>query len=500
MATYCSGCRYLYRVAPLSYAIGAEAVEQMMLPIDLPLEQRLIILIAQMPSLQKIGQIVARNRNLDPKFRAELTRLENAIRDITPAEIRTEVEHQLGQQLETYHVELKKMILTEASVSAVIRFTWVNPVTSKHEQGVFKVLKPYISEYFSEELGLLQGLAEFFETNRQNYALAEVSLRDVFDDVRLLLEQEINFLGEQANLTAAYQRYTNVSGIRVPRLIRELSTPTITAMTEEKGVKVTEAFSQDPFRRIEVAARIVEALLAIPLFSQEEEAIFHADPHAGNLFVDEKARELVLFDWALTERLSREERRQLVLLVLAVALRNERHIFQAIAKLSKDNITKDRTKANIVRSHVAHFISHLSPLTVPGIAHVLTLVDNIILSGVTVSASLLMFRKVLFTLDGVLHDVTSGVPVDLILTWYIVKQQMRSASRLNPLSTSPTNFRFPLSNFDRIALTWSAQFFGLRVGLQTTKQMRNMGLRKLQHILFCRGLREPMVRRRKDIW
>ncbi|MGY8687340.1 MAG: hypothetical protein ACKVHP_06345, partial [Verrucomicrobiales bacterium] len=40
-------------------------VEQMQLPPDLPLEKRLMILIQQMPSMQKIGQTVARNRNLN---------------------------------------------------------------------------------------------------------------------------------------------------------------------------------------------------------------------------------------------------------------------------------------------------------------------------------------------------------------------------------------------------------------------------------------------------
>ncbi len=49
-------------------------VEQMMLPAEMPLEKRLLILISQMPSLQKIGQIVARNPHLDSSFRAELSR------------------------------------------------------------------------------------------------------------------------------------------------------------------------------------------------------------------------------------------------------------------------------------------------------------------------------------------------------------------------------------------------------------------------------------------
>ena len=71
-----------------SASLAAKLADQLMLPADVPLEQRLMAFIAQMPSLQKLGQMVARNRNLSPTFRAELIRLENAVQDIAPDEIR----------------------------------------------------------------------------------------------------------------------------------------------------------------------------------------------------------------------------------------------------------------------------------------------------------------------------------------------------------------------------------------------------------------------------
>ena len=95
-------------------------------------------------------------------------------------------------------------------------------------------------------------------------------------------------------------------GIRVPRLIAPLSTGDITAMSAEAGVKVTEAFPRLPIRRARIAGQLIEALVAVPLFSHAEEAIFHADPHAGNLLYDETNRELVVLDWALAERLRKE--------------------------------------------------------------------------------------------------------------------------------------------------------------------------------------------------
>ena len=44
----------------------------------------------------------------------------------------------------------------------MIRFTWRNPETGRRERGVFKVLKPHIPEYFTEDMDYLQGLADYF--------------------------------------------------------------------------------------------------------------------------------------------------------------------------------------------------------------------------------------------------------------------------------------------------------------------------------------------------
>ena len=42
-----------------------------------------------------------------------------------------------------------------------------------------------------------------------------------------------------------------------------------------------------PSRR-RIAEQIIEALIAVPLFSSSEVAIFHGDPHAGNLLYETK--------------------------------------------------------------------------------------------------------------------------------------------------------------------------------------------------------------------
>src|SRR5260370_32118954 len=152
-------------------------------------------------------------------------------------------------------------------------------------------------------------------------------------EVLLLLEHELDFRREQATLLAAANMYRDSIGIRVPHVIEPLSTRDITAMSAEAGVKVTEAFPRSPIRRARIAEQLIEALVAVPFFSREKEAIFHADPHAGNLLYDETNRELVVLDRALAERLSLESRRQLVLLSVLLTLRNPDGVRQSVRDL-----------------------------------------------------------------------------------------------------------------------------------------------------------------------
>ena len=259
-------------------------------------------LISKMPALQKLGQVLARNRRISPALRNELAKLENGMSDVQPEEIRAIIEQQLGPQLARYAVEIEPAIFCEASVSAVVRFTWNNPARER-ERGVFKVIKPFVPLCFGEDMTLLQELGDYLAATDRGYGFAVRDVKEMLAEVRLLLEHELDFPREQATLAEAYRAYRSSFGIRVPRPIKPLCTAGITAMSAEDGVKVTDACRRFPIRRRRIAEQLIEALIAVPLFSRDEVAIFHADPHAGNLLYDEPNRELMVLDWALAERL-----------------------------------------------------------------------------------------------------------------------------------------------------------------------------------------------------
>jgi ubiquinone biosynthesis protein len=397
----------MFVVVRLSPArLAPKLLEQLELPLNTPPEERLLRLIAKVPGLQKLGQVIARNQHLRPALRTALARLENGIRDVNPEDIRAIVQKDLGPRLKTLEVEMAKNILSEASVSAVVRFTWQDPATRRRQRGVFKVLKPHIPECFAEDMDYLQGLAQYFGDQHHTYGFPPYLIPDTFKKVRRLLRHEVNFVREQKTLVEAGNLYRNMAGVRVPRLIKPLCTPRITALTEEPGIKVTNAAARLPdARRRRVAERLIEALVAVPLLSAQHDAIFHGDPHAGNLLYNSRTDELIILDWALRERLSREQRRHLTLLFLTVSLRDPVGACTEVLELSQGEIRNRSRRERIVREVVNKFFDQLPVRHVPSPVDAMRLLERIAMRGVRFPGALIMLSKVMFTLDGILHDV-----------------------------------------------------------------------------------------------
>jgi ubiquinone biosynthesis protein len=449
----------MFVVARLSpERLAPKLLEQFELPENTPAEVRLLRLIAKVPGLQKLGQVIARNQHLRPALRNALAKLENGIRDVKPEDVRAIIEQDLGPRIKAFEVEIESGLLSEASVSAVLRFTWRNPVSGQRERGVFKVLKPHIPKYFAEDMDYLQGLAQYFADRHRSYGFPAHLIPDTFKKVRRLLQHEVNFGREQKTLLEAWNLYRNLRGVRVPRLIQPLCTPRITALTQERGTKVTNAAAHlSRARRRRVAEQLIEALVAYPLFSAQEDVIFHGDPHAGNLLYNNRSGELTIIDWALRERLSRDQRRHLALLFAMVSLRDPVGAYTEVLALSQRQIRDGSPKGQMLANTVASFIDELPVTYLPGMVDVMRLLERVAVMGVKFPGSLIMLSKVMFTLDGILRDIAGpdtamGAPVARQLAQHWVRDRKA--------------FRSPLMAKDWITLQCSAMLFTTRLWMR----------------------------------
>jgi ubiquinone biosynthesis protein len=435
--------------------LAPKLLEQLELPATTRPERRLLRLIAEVPGLQKLGQVLARNRHLRPRLKRSLIALENGIHDVEASEIRAIVLNAVGKRLDRFDVRIAAKLMCEASVSAILPFTWRNPQSRQRERGVFKVIKPHIPVYFREDMQLLQDLTRYFGARLHEYGFATDVLSDTFAKVRRLLQHEIDFHGEQRTLGKAAAMYGRARGVRVPRLIKPLSTASITAMSQERGVKITAAAARMSMKqRSGLAEQLVQALVAIPLFSSDHEALFHADPHAGNLLYDRERGEIIVLDWALTERLGATQRRHLALLLMSLALRDPIAVSRELEALQQARSALGPQQQRRMQELVSEYVDAMPLSELPGAVDAMRLIERLTLRRVRFPASLVMLSKVLFTLDGILGDIGGAdARLELAVARHALRQWVEDRARV----------RWPLRKRDWVALNCSALLYPSRV-------------------------------------
>ena len=330
-------------------------IEQARLPSDADRGELLLAFVAKTPSLQKLGQILARNPAIAPDLRQALQTLENSIATTSRDEVVKTIQDALGGDVVSrYQLHFAEEVLAEASVGAVIRATLIEPGEQITQQSVCKVLKPYATTGLQEELEILQSAIQNLQDNGEFYDIGAAPIVELFQDVRDALAKEIQVPEEQQNLSRAAEYYKDQKEILIPE-IYAFSTPTVTCMQFVNGVKITDAFPGNPDARAKLAERLSDALTFDVIFSEKEDALFHGDPHAGNVLhvVDDPAvpYRIALIDWGVSEEFPKAQRKQLIQLLVGLTLGDPKRLannLSALVELEDPSSEQEKETGDLV--------------------------------------------------------------------------------------------------------------------------------------------------------
>lgn len=379
--------------------------EQLKLPRAATSAHRLVALLRQCPTLHKLGQVVARDRRLAPELRENLQGLESLEPTTPMAAITALIQREWGR---VAGLEVASAALAEASVAVVVPAVWRDAEASVPRRGVFKVLRPGVEEQMHEELTIWSALGTFLEERCADHGLPVLDYRHTLDRVRGLLANEIRLDREQVHLARAAAFYADSPAVLIPQLW-PFCTAYMTAMDRVDGRKVTDPGSS-PSERRRLARTLIEALIAQPFWSDSPaSALFHADPHAGNLFVTADGR-LAILDWALVTPLSKAQRVAVVQAVTSALTLDDAGAARAIASLG---CPSDETA---LRAAVAAGLRQVRQGTFPGLDWLMALLDRLGTTGaMQFPEELTLFRKALLTLSGVISDVSGQPSIDEVL-------------------------------------------------------------------------------------
>jgi len=163
----------------------------------------------------------------------------------------------------------------------------------------------------------------------------------------------------------------------------------------------TDFSATNSFDRRTVADLVIFALIAHPFFSRTKPAMFHGDPHAGNLFFTCENR-LAILDWSLVGWLNERELFSLMQLFQASATLNGRRIVELLRNLAE----RGRINGPALSRLVASRLRLVRQGQFPGFNWLIGLLDEAVqTAGLRFATDLMMLRKSLHTIDGVLAAI-----------------------------------------------------------------------------------------------
>ena len=336
--------------------------------------------------------------------------------------------------------------LAEASVAIVQPFQYVSPEGEPGE-GVFKLVRPAAETALTEELTLWGGLGDVLRESCVRHGLPPLEFAGPLEDAALLVADEVKLDREQAHLRQSQLTYAEDDDVRIPDLL-PWCTPRVTAMTRVRGAPVTQACGHDPQRRRALAERLVDSLIARPFWTAET-ALFHGDPHGGNLFLDQNDR-LVPLDWSLAVTLSKDDRIAVMHLLMggmqldaelvrqSLAAMGTNHPGQALHDVAVNAVTKERQGM------------------FPGFDWCLNVFDQAVeKGGLALRAELALFRKALFSLLTLIEDLSPEAARDPVVVGAgltCLLQELPARLMADPFSR---DWHTHVSNLDLFSL-WTA--------------------------------------------
>jgi ubiquinone biosynthesis protein len=200
-----------------------------------------------------------------------------------------------------------------------------------------------------------------------------------------------------------------------------------------------------------------EALICRPLFSRSEPSLFHGDPHAGNILaVNDRASgrlRIGLVDWSLAGRLTKRDRVKTAQLIQGVLKKDLIRIRRSVKALAIGAFMDSPLQRQKFRSLVLRMLrsSKFDRLTL--IKKTFTLLEQLTFEGIVFPADLMLFRKAIFTLEGVLYDLWPAFDMDAAVTQYLTTLMTREIpQRLGnlffPLADRPENYPSLISNIE----------------------------------------------------
>ncbi|CAD5335866.1 unnamed protein product [Arabidopsis thaliana] len=236
------------------------------------------------------------------------------------------VEEELGGSVEDIFDRFDYEPIAAASLGQVHR------ARLKGQEVVLKVQRPGLKDLFDIDLKNLRVIAEYLQKVDPKSDGAKRDWVAIYDECASVLYQEIDYTKEAANSELFANNFKDLEYVKVPSIYWEYTTPQVLTMEYVPGIKINkiQALDQLGVDRKRLGRYAVESYLEQIL----SHGFFHADPHPGNIAVDDvNGGRLIFYDFGMMGSISPNIREGLLEAFYGVYEKDPDKVLQAMVQM-----------------------------------------------------------------------------------------------------------------------------------------------------------------------
>ena len=278
------------------------------------------------PLFVKFGQILSTRRDLvPPDIAEELALLQDQVAPFDGEVARTLVEQALERRIDEAFASFDTRPLASASIAQVHAATLPGEGGGAPREVVVKVLRPGIEKQVAADIALLSSVAGLVE--RTHPRAHRLRPREIVAEIESTLAAELDLQREGANASVLRRNWLGSDDLYVPEPLWSHTAERVLTLERVHGI------ASDDIAALDAAGIDRRALAAkgVRVFYTQvfRDNFFHADAHAGNIWVDRERRHdprFIALDFGIMGQLSSEDQYYLAENFMAIFNRDYRRI------------------------------------------------------------------------------------------------------------------------------------------------------------------------------
>lgn len=261
------------------------------------------------PTFIKLAQLLSSRADILPEpYLSQISTLQDQVPPDSAAQIRAVIESELEKPVSELFADFQDAPEAAASLGQVHR------ARVDGQDVVVKVLRPGVEEAVALDLDISFRLLFWLNILFPNHHVR--GLTNVVREFSVRVKAEMDFTEEAKNIARFRRVFVGERKVRVPIVHERFTRRRVLVMERCEGTKIDQLHDLFAAGRLSFK-QVMESLTGVYLRMMMVDGFMHADPHPGNLLVQDDGT-IVLLDWGAVLEVPRWTRESILRTALAV--------------------------------------------------------------------------------------------------------------------------------------------------------------------------------------